>query len=212
MTTLDTQRAILRSSLGRAFVLPEEAWSTAERLFIPHHFAAGEHVIEAGSSVSALFFITSGVARYYYLDARGREFNKSFSSVGQVLSSVSSLVAGTPAPFSIQALSPTDCLAIPYDAFLALAEGHTFWSRVRIHLLEQLVIKKERREADFLLLSPAERYQQFLRDYAPIAASVSNYHIASYIGITEVGLSRIRRRLGLTQVNARTPRQEDSQV
>ncbi|MCK9469707.1 MAG: hypothetical protein M0Q49_09845 [Porticoccaceae bacterium] len=85
MTTLDTQRAILRSSLGRAFVLPEEAWSTAERLFIPHHFAAGEHVIEAGSSVSALFFVTSGVARYYYLDARGREFNKSFSSVSALI-------------------------------------------------------------------------------------------------------------------------------
>lgn len=212
MTPLETQRAILRSSLGRTVAVPSDAWLAAEASFIPHHFTAGEHVIEAGSSVGTLFFVTFGVARYYYLDERGREFNKAFSTEGQVLSSVSSLVSGAPAPFSIQTLTPTDCLAVPYDAFLTLAEGHAFWGRVRIHLLEQLVIKKERREADFLLLSPTERYQQFLRDYAPIADSVSNYHIASYIGVTEVALSRIRRRLGLTRVNARTPRQGDSRV
>lgn len=212
ITTPEIQRAVLRSSLGRAVALPDDAWSAAEGSFIPHHFAAGEHVIESGSPVSTLFFITSGVARYYYLDDRGREFNKAFSTVGQVLSSVSSLVSGAPAPFSIQALSPSDCLAIPYDAFLALAGKHAFWSDLRIHLLEQLVIKKERREADFLLLSPTERYQQFLRDYAPIAESVSNYHIASYIGVTEVALSRIRRRLGLTRVNAGTSGGGDSQV
>ncbi len=71
-----------------------------------------------------------------------------------------------------------------------------------MRLLEQLAIKKERREADFLLLSATERYQKFLQDYAYIVNSIANYHIASYLGITEVALSRIRSRLKLTQVNA----------
>ena len=67
-----------------------------------------------------------------------------------------------------------------------------------MRLLEQLAIKKERREADFLLMSATERYEKFLQEYAHIVDSIPNYHIASYLGITEVGLSRIRRQLKLT--------------
>ena len=60
------------------------------------------------------------------------------------------------------------------------------------------MIKKEKREASFLLLDAKQRYEIFLEDYSMISNIVHDYHIASYLGITNVSLSRIRKEMKLT--------------
>lgn len=204
MSTHEQHLLRLRAALSRLVEFPDAAWAAARTCFSLHRFEAGTHVLEAGQVVDTLYFLLAGLARYYYLDTQGREFNKSFSGPGQVLSSVSSLVSGQPAPFFVQALQPSECLAIPYKQFVRLAEHYPPWARLRLILLEQLVIKKEGREADFLLLSAEARYRKFLAEFAPLCETIPNYHIASYLGISEVALSRIRRRMGLTRVNAKS--------
>ncbi len=165
-------------------------------------FNESGHLFHAGEIVTNLFFLTAGLVRFYYSDTKGREFNKSFAGPGQVLSSMASLAESTPSPFSVQALAPTTCFLLRYADFLDLATQFPEWSRLRVKLLERLVIKREQREADLLLLSAKERYLKFLREYPELADAVPNYHIASFLGITEVALSRIRGQLGLTSVNA----------
>ncbi|SCZ66798.1 Crp/Fnr family transcriptional regulator [Thiohalomonas denitrificans] len=201
---MDLSKALkqLRTDLEPLVPIAEPSWAAGVPLFLPVTLQKGEHAVEAGNRVESLLFLTSGIARYYYLDGDGREFNKSFSGRGQVLSSISSLVDGCPSPFSIQALTPSEGLEIRYRDFLKLTREYPDWERLRVRLLELLVIKKERREADFLLLSATERYRKFREEFAAIADAIPNYHIASYLGITEVALSRIRNRLGLTRVNA----------
>lgn len=201
MAATGAQLAELRESLQEISPIPNPAWRTAAPHFVACHFDRGAHLVRAGTPVKELYFLLSGLARNYYLDIDGREFNKSFAERGGVLGSVSSLVTGAGSPFSIQALKPCLCLSIDYRAFAALADRYGEWRQLQLHLLQQLVIEKERREADFLRLSAGERYRQFLRDYAGVAGAIPNYHIASYLGITEVALSRIRRRLKLTRVN-----------
>jgi hypothetical protein len=44
--------------------------------------------------------------------------------------------------------------------------------------------------------------RKFNAEFPGLAGTIPNYHIASYLGITEVALSRIRRQMGLTRVNA----------
>ncbi|MEH6579876.1 MAG: Crp/Fnr family transcriptional regulator [Amphritea sp.] len=202
MVSADSHLAVLRASLSELHVLSDAAWADAMPRFSYQLFPAGAHIVEAGHIVTDLYFQTSGLARFYYLHQSGKEFNKSFSTKGQVISSVASLVSGQPSAFYVQALASCECLALSYQDLLMLAEQHRDWNTLTVRLLEQLAIKKERREADFLLLSATEHYENFLQDYAHIVNSIANYHIASYLGITEVALSRIRRRLKLTQVNA----------
>ena len=190
----------LRISLSRIAFIPDAAWRAAEAHFSARCLEPGEHLLQAGEAASQLFFLTRGLARFYYLDAHGREFNKTFAGPGQALGSLAALIDGEPSPFFVQALLPSRCLAIGYREFLTLAAAHESWRALQLRLLERLVIKKERREADFLCLSATERYRQFLRDYPRFADTIPNYHIASYLGVTEVALSRIRRRLKLTTV------------
>jgi len=84
--------------------------------------------------------------------------------------------------------------------FYYLTDTSWEFSKLAICMLEKLAIKKEQREADFLLLDATARYQKFLTQYADIKDKLANYHITSYLGITEVALSRIRRSLGLTKI------------
>lgn len=194
----------LRTFWNRIIPLSDQAWSAAESLFDIRGYAANEHLILAGNHVSQIYFLLSGITRFYYLAANGKEFNKSFSGPGQAVSSVLSLVTGKPSPFYIQALTPTQLLTLNYEDMLTLCRLHPEWAALRTCMLEQLVIKKEQREADFLLLSATERYQKFLHDFAHLAENIPNFHIASYIGITEVALSRIRKQLGLTMVKEKS--------
>lgn len=78
---------------------------------------------------------------------------------------------------------------------LELGQEFRQWNDLLLRIYENLVIKKEKRESDFLLLNARERYEKFLDDYSMIEDVVPNYHIASYLGITDVALSRIRKEM-----------------
>ena len=55
---------------------------------------------------------------------------------------------------------------------------------------------KEQREAEFLLGDALTRYRNFRRRYPGLEARLAQYHVASYLGITPVALSRIRKKAG----------------
>ncbi len=67
-----------------------------------------------------------------------------------------------------------------------------YWEKLGRILAEQLFVKKETREASFLLDNAEARYIRFLKDYPNLEDRITQYHIASYLGITPVMLSRIR--------------------
>jgi hypothetical protein len=60
-----------------------------------------------------------------------------------------------------------------------------------------VAVKKEIREGEFLLDSAETRYRRLLSDAPTLVGRVQQYHLASYLGITDVALSRIRNRIGL---------------
>lgn len=83
-------------------------------------------------------------------------------------------------------------ITVDYETYQELLGSHTCWQIVARKLAEMVFILKEKREAELLLNSAPERYQQFLTDYPDLETRVPQYHIASYLGITPESLSRIR--------------------
>ena len=57
------------------------------------------------------------------------------------------------------------------------------------------MLVKEAREKEFLPDSLETRYRRFLKDFPGLADRIPQYHIASYLGVTDVALSRIRRKI-----------------
>lgn len=153
-----------------------------------------EVLFEAGNRPKNLYFIQTGLVRFYYLTSGGKEFNKSFASEGSVVTSLSTFLSGAPSPFFTQALEETVTIALPMEFVHKHAATDLSLERLVSRLVAQLAVKKEQREASFLLLDAGERYNVFLDDFADLAPRLTQYHIASYLGITPVALSRIRAR------------------
>jgi CRP-like cAMP-binding protein len=128
----------------------------------------------------------------YYRDARGTEWTKAFCLAGTVVAAYSALLRGEPSRLSIQALEPSTLLVADFDSYQTLTAEHPCWQIVNRKLAEGLFIKKEQRESELLLDDASTRYQNFLDEYPGLEARVKQYHIASYLGITPVSLSRIR--------------------
>ncbi|MBN7819975.1 Crp/Fnr family transcriptional regulator [Bowmanella yangjiangensis] len=190
----------LRHALGRHLQMDDSAWHAASELFKIKPWQAGEHIFRAGETPRRLYFILEGFGRYYYLTPQGKECNKSLTRPGSLFACMHSLIANQPSPFSTQALTDNFTACISYRDMTKLADNYSAWNHLTRMLLEGLAIKKERREASFLMQDAQQRYQGFLREYGNDAQHFPLYQVARYLGITDVALSRIRARMGLTEV------------
>ncbi|WP_330960428.1 Crp/Fnr family transcriptional regulator [Photobacterium sp. 53610] len=187
----------LHHTLNQLTPVDDEDWAQLLMLAREVRYRAGEAIFHPGDRTPELRFISQGLACHYYIKPDGTRRNKSFLQTADVASSLSSMHTGEPARFGCEALLDTLCLSLPFTAFRQLCTAHPVWQSLSQALLTRLALKKESREADLLLLSPTELYQQFCAQYPALHQTLPNYHIASYLGISEVSLSRIRARLGV---------------
>ena len=82
-------------------------------------------------------------------------------------------------------------LAVPFKEIQKLYQRHPCWNELGRKIAENFFIVKEQREYEFLLLDAKARYLNFIHDYADLTERIPQYHIAAYLGITPVSLSRV---------------------
>lgn len=180
--------------LLRKASMPEELSSALLQAAYVRRLEAGETLFAAGDQLQDLHFVSQGLVRYFYLTSDGKEFNKNFVSAGGVATSLSAFLVDQLSPFFVQALEDTLIVSVPFDQLRALRSQWGELERLINQFIADLALKKERREASFLLQNASERYEAFLLDFEAIAPRLQQFHIASYLGITPVALSRIRGR------------------
>ncbi|SDC91669.1 cAMP-binding domain of CRP or a regulatory subunit of cAMP-dependent protein kinases [Paenibacillus sp. UNCCL117] len=185
----------LHAAINALTPIPDTEWEAFKQLAAPLNLARHEHFIRAGETGQHIALCLSGLLRLYYTTPDGDEFNKSFCVRHEFIASYSSLLTDAPSFFSIQALTDSELLLIRFRDFRALYDRHTCWERLGRLVAEQLFVKKEIRERELLLLPAEARYLLFLERYGRLAAHIPLYHVASYLGITPVALSRIRRKI-----------------
>lgn len=178
--------------------LSENDVELAVQYFMTQTYQPKEYIFHSGDFVADVHFVLDGIGRYFYIDEEGNERNKSLVRVGGAFTSMSSLIESSPSPFFAQALTECTVASIRYESLVELSRSHRNWGEFLRKLFERLVLKKERREAGFLLLSAKERYQEFLTEFGDESKNIPLRHVAMYIGVTDVTLSRIRREMGLT--------------
>jgi len=175
--------------------LPDHQMEKLVKIFRPSSLSVGQFFMQAGEIPTQIGFVVSGLMRLYYVNSAGVEFTKAFCPENHFVAAYSALLLNQPARFFIEALEDTSLLVADYQAYHQLCAEHDCWQTINHRLVEGLFIKKEKREAELLLDDATTRYQTFLAEYPDLENRVKQYHIASYLGISPVSLSRIRKSL-----------------
>ncbi|MBL4827916.1 MAG: Crp/Fnr family transcriptional regulator [Spongiibacteraceae bacterium] len=144
-------------------------------------------------------FVYSGLFRIYVCDERGREYNKRFFDEGTFPGAMSALLTSSASEFTIESLEPSLIICIDFLAFRKLLMQLSDLQLFHIFYLEKnWLLEKDAREVALVQDDATSRYLRFLEEYPRLSSRVSQYHIASHLGITPTQLSRIRKKFDLS--------------
>ncbi len=148
-----------------------------------------------GKIPSKLYLVISGAIRCYITSESGKEHNKNFFFPFSFAGSLTALINKEPAKIVYETLSECKLYEIDFYEFMKLAKTDNNISNLYARLLEQVFIKNEKRQLELISMDASERYQRLKEDMPNIDKLIPQYHIASYLSITPVQLSRIRKKL-----------------
>ncbi len=172
--------------------LKEETWQVIAPLFEQKILKKGEHFVDANETARTIAFLEEGIVRAYFLNNEGQEYNKQFFVAPSSIGAYTSLLTGKTNIIAQQAL--TDCViwTLEYSQITSRYNDFPDIERLSRKIAEYYFLEKERKEIEIVLLSATERYKLFQNEFPGIEQKIPQYHVASYLGITPVQLSRIR--------------------
>ncbi|MFN6998000.1 MAG: Crp/Fnr family transcriptional regulator [Aquincola tertiaricarbonis] len=158
----------------------------------PVQLDKGQPLLRAGTRWRHLWLLEGGALRLYYLDRHGAEWNKNFAFEGQALWPLTPTLRDGPADFFIAALEPARLHALAMDDIQPLLAGQPDWQLLQQQALQQLLDEKLWREHLFLQCDAASRYRALRAARPAWCERIPLRHQASWLGITDVSLSRLR--------------------
>ena len=161
----------------------------------PATVSRGEHLFRQGDKSRDLYVVKDALLKGYYLTEDGQERIKSFLMGGDVIGSLSALKGDGACSFSLVCLEPGTVIAVDFDALHAASQGDAVLGAAVAEFLIAFGMKKEQREYELLCLSAEDRYRRLRETRPELLQRVSQADIALYLGITPVGLSRIKKRV-----------------
>ena len=146
-----------------------------------------------GQICKNLFFIEKGLVKHYY-NHKGRIFILRFFSETDFFSVLDSFVNQTPSQFITIALEDTETTAIDYVDFNEFCRNHHSFETFSRKLFATAAVVNLKRLKEMFDADASELYKEFLNENHHLLQRISLGDTASYIGISQVTLSRIRGR------------------
>lgn len=159
----------------------------------------GEFYNEYKNVCKYLGFVLNGVFRIYkFHEESATEKNMLFFTDNQFMSSYKSFFNQLSCDYYTEAMTPSSVLYIHYDHLQLLYKSSPSWERFGRMFVESVLNAVMNNTESFLFKTPEDRYQELIINHPNIFNSVPLYHIASYLGIEGPSLSRIRKRMALS--------------
>ncbi len=161
-----------------------------------HHeilFKKGGFILRKDEIARGYLILETGIARSYVLDYEGNYITTDFFTAGEIVIEELSLFKQAPSAEDIVALSDCKAWYINLDDFQELYHsiaGFSEWGRL---FMTEKLFQVKKRSLEMITLPAKERYMQFIKEKPQIVQSVPLKYIASFLGITDTSLSRIRK-------------------
>jgi len=148
-------------------------------------------LLRSGETCKRLYFIDEGLTKTFFAK-EDKEFIMRFFTDKTLFTVVNSFEMQAPSTYEIMALEKTSVTYILKPDLEALCSKHHCIETAYRKLLSLATINMMKRISEMLEESATERYNHFLEDNGHLLQRISLGDLASYLGITQVSLSRIR--------------------
>jgi CRP-like cAMP-binding protein len=155
----------------------------------------GEAFVRTGEQSYRVGLVLAGLMRNYIVNEQGEEVTVLFAGEMQVIAPYSTILLQKPATETAAAIEPTVLLVIDFRTIKAQSLTDPVYMRLYTELIETALVAAIERIDDFVQKNPEQRYRWLLDTQGHLISRVPLKYVASYLGITAVSLSRIRKRL-----------------
>lgn len=162
---------------------------------VPVRFNKGGLIWRKGLFTNEYYLVEKGLFRSSVLDYKGRDITTSFIGENEIIIEASSLFQRIPIQENVEALTDALLWKIDFGDFQGLyhdIDAFNEWGRG--WMSNQLFACKQR-SVDMLTLSATERYLRLMKQRPDIFSLAPLKHVASYLGVTDTSLSRIRKEI-----------------
>ena len=155
----------------------------------------GDYFSEAGKISKQVAYLTNGVVRICFYGKKGEDFTRYFVIENMFVVDLDSFYNEIPSSVYVEAI--TDCSLIVFEKadFYHLANTIIGWNEIFAKIATSALGFKARASSVMLTQDASERYLAFLEQYPCLANRIPLSNLASYLGITQSSLSRIRKNI-----------------
>lgn len=152
----------------------------------------GDILIRQGETVNKTYFVTDGCLRSFCMGKDGKEHTLQFAIKDWWISDFMAIYNHEPASLTVECITNSTVIEFNAKQLNEIYSQYPEFEAFQRKNLERHVVSLHKRILNQLQLTALERYNLFLEQYTDIEQHTPNYHIASYLGITQQSLSRIR--------------------
>ncbi|MDF9796849.1 CRP-like cAMP-binding protein [Catalinimonas alkaloidigena] len=164
-------------------------------LILVEVYEKGDVFIDRGKKNNKEYFVYEGVCRSFLLSPEGEEITISYFLEGSVLSPNKTRTANQISHLNFQALTKLTVASLNADKFEQLMINHIDIREFGNMVLQNELLAKVEKEIALASLNGRERLILFREKYHFLENLISHVDIASYLGITNISLSRLRKGL-----------------
>ena len=183
----------LLNSIQNIITLSPAEVDIVTSLFKQKSYKKGDYFLEEGRICKQVGFVAKGLLRYY-ISHGVEEKIYDFSQENEYVCNYESFLPQIPSSKNIQALEDSEVFIISHadlQSFYANVRGGERFGRIAI---EAVFVKLLQDISSLYTETPELRYERFLKNHADLQQRISQYHIASFVGVKPQSLSRIRKR------------------
>lgn len=143
----------------------------------------------------SVYMLISGIMRAYISAESGKQYNKKLFVAKSFVGPLTAIITKRPSKLTYETLTECKVIEANFETFLDMCKTDIQLSNLYNKVLENIFMEYERRSLELMSLNATERYLNLRKRISNIDELIPQFQIASFLNITPVQLSRVRKKL-----------------
>ena len=179
--------------MNSLIALSEKEWSSIIYIATTTYLKKDELIFRKGERCDQEVFLLNGIIRGFIIDEEGNEKSTAFFQEGEFLSTLSLRTQKGVSIYNYQVLCTTKVLVFDSNELKQLLSETKKMNELGREIKERELTRLGNRDDCLMQVKALDKYLKFLQFYPNLEKQISQRYIASYLGITPVSLSRLKK-------------------